>query len=219
MSVGRRQDGPKRPYGRPDATRTGGRFLIVCEGAATEPAYFDEVKARLRMQGIRIEHPESTHPAGLLEAAIGWMEESAADKLPYHQTWLVFDTEGVHDIRKQQVKEIGPKARAAGIEIAHSTPSFEFWLLLHFIHTTEPFASAKEVLRVLKTKWPKYNKALTRASDLMRLVPEAVTRAQLCRNHHASFDSQCNPSTDVDRLIRELNKSAAPYAPKFSLEV
>ncbi len=65
---------PRAPFGR---TSSGRMFLIVTEGAVTEPGYFKALKDKYKLSNVHIHHPTGTDPLSLTEAAIKRQREEA----------------------------------------------------------------------------------------------------------------------------------------------
>lgn len=109
----------KRSIQRPAAVRqaTGHTFLIVVEGKATEPAYLEEVKLRLkrRAAAILVQHGDHTDPVGIVREAMKLRDARAANANtePYDQVWVVFDRETQNHPRRKQVP--------AALELAEGT--------------------------------------------------------------------------------------------------
>jgi hypothetical protein len=126
----------------------------------------------------------------------------------YDQTWVVFDREKQNDPRREQTAEALQIAKAKGVKVALSIPSFEFWLLLHFHFTTSSFDGCDAVKRTLKKFIRNYEKADLPLDNLLDRVSTAMKHAKKCHRHWESAGGDRNPSTNVDELIAELNASA-----------
>ena len=213
---GGRQTANSLRRGRPDILRSGKSFLIVTEGARTEPLYLKALKERLRLSAATVEvvHPEGTDPMTLLKAALERRKERKRQakrdqiSVPYDEIWIVFDLERVGGIRREQAAQARDSASRHGIRICSTDPCFEFWLLLHERYTTRPFAECNEVLDVLRVMWPTYAKGSQLDAVILEKVPTAVSNAAYCRAHHMETGGDGNPSTDLDLLIRALNEAA-----------
>lgn len=204
---------PQRP--RSIRPATGHTFLIVVEGEKTEPSYLIEVRARLKRRAAAcvVEHGAHTDPAGIVREAMKLRDEqserakkSATD--PYDRVWVVFDRESQNHPRREQLPAALKLAQENGIRVALSTPSFEFWLLLHFDFTTASFDGCDAVMKALKKFIKEYEKGDLPLDDLMKSVSKAIKHAARCRKHWETAGGDGNPSTDVDELMRELNDSA-----------
>lgn len=90
------------------------RFLIVCEGEKTEPAYFDG----FRVPSVTIEI------AGLGKAPLTLVEQAIdrRSKGQYDQVWCVFDRDDVPTERFNQALDL---ARRRRIKVAYSNQAFD----------------------------------------------------------------------------------------------
>ncbi|MCE9612205.1 MAG: RloB family protein [Chthoniobacter sp.] len=199
---------------RPKVSRpaTGDTFLIVVEGEATEVAYLNEVKIRLKRKAgaVLVHHGRHTDPVGIVREAIKLRDAQAAkpNSEAYDQVWVVFDREAPNHPRHKQVPAALKLAQASGIEVAVSVPSIEYWLFLHFDLTTKPFADCPAVVRALKKFIKDYEKADLPLDNLLKHVKTAMQHAARCHNHWEKVGGDDNPRTHMDKLMRALNESA-----------
>ncbi len=206
-------------------------ILIATEGIVTEPAYFEALKKKLALSTVEvcIEGAGIGDPQRLAEAALEERTkrrkafkngETGYSQVPdFDEIWIVFDT----DVPEEHGKLNNGLQFAASkkVNCAHSTPCFEYWLLLHLEggRTTSPMAKCKNVVpklaAALKTKYTKHGEEtkvlmppLVEQTELAR----AVANAAWVRNYHRAGNSTfpCNPSTEVDRLIAAIRAAAAP---------
>jgi hypothetical protein len=110
-------------------------------------------------------------------------------------------------------------AAARKVKLAHSTPCFEYWLLLHLRDTTrsdlvDGDAAKSAVKQELGRDYSTNEETVREVMPLfMDLWPEAVRRAKRVRKLHADANTPepANPSTEVDRLVQALSDSAPEY--------
>jgi RloB-like protein len=204
---------PRRPA--PVHPATGHTFLIVVEGAATEPAYFEGVRLKLERKtaAVIVSHGKHTDPVGIVREAIKLRDAKVSQStqsatVPYDQVWVVFDRETQNHPRHKQVPTALQLAKDSGVQVALSIPSFEFWLLLHFDYTTKAFDGCPAVKRALKRFIKDYEKSNLPLSDLLSRVATAIKHAARCHAHWETVQGDRNPSTHVDKLLRALNDSA-----------
>jgi hypothetical protein len=212
--------------------KPGDAFLIVTEGTVTEPIYFDLLRSDLQLAVVRIKvlPGEAPDPRHVIRTA----EREAKDQLrkakkgilgiteppKFDHVWAVVDTDVA--LRQGFWNDVWQLAKGSKVKLAHSTPCFEFWLLLHITFTTRADlvdgdaaksavkqalggeystneGVAKKVLRTLVPKWP-----------------EAVGHAERVRRHHedAATPPPANPSTEVDLLVRAMNDSVPGHLRK-----
>ena len=104
--------------------------LIVCEGE-TEQRYFADIKHRFRANWIVVHKPHCNDPKGIVAAARRRWRELVRKGLDV-EPWVVFDAESREDEGPRGYSEAIALAEKAGIAVANSSPSFEYWILLHY---------------------------------------------------------------------------------------
>lgn len=212
MSRGRAAGASRSRYRRSGAsTAPRHTFLIVTEGAKTEPNYFRALRNALRLSSVRIEisHSTQTDPVGLTQYAIKLRdsrdrEARNSDGVRYDEVWVVFDLEEPAGPRRAQAHQARQLPRAKGIQFAVSDPCFEYFLLLHYESTTMAFSDCADVTKRLTLSWAGYAKGGPLPTDLLARMPNAVGRAKTVREAHTTTGGPNSPSTDVDRLLVQL---------------
>ena len=120
--------------------------------------------------------------------------------------------------------EVKQLAEAKKVSLAHSTPFFEFWLLLHVVgYTTRADlvddAAAKSAVWHELGRDYSTNEAIAReaVTTFIKQWHQAVVHGDNVRAHHqaAATPLPGNPSTEVCRLVRALNDSALPHLRKL----
>jgi hypothetical protein len=138
----------------------------------------------------------------------------------FDQVWAVIDT----DVATRQGfwNDVIQKSRDLKIRLAHSTPCFEYWLLLHLKMTTRSDlvdgTAAKKVFGDELGCAYSSSRNITK-SVLDRIIsnwPTAVRHARQVRQHHQAGNSPlpANPSTEVDLLCCALNDAALEHSMK-----
>jgi hypothetical protein len=156
-------------------------FLIACEGAETEPEYFNELKPIVagRDAIIRVDlvaNPNhKSHPKKVLErllAAAKNKEIKAGDEL-----WLVIDRD---EWSSTDLDEICKESMKLGYFVALSNPCFELWLFLHLANNRQ-FADRHQCQRELGKVFKSYQtngKSGYDAKFLIDKIPKAIERAK-----------------------------------------
>ena len=205
-SLARRK--PKRePYAK---------VLIVCEGAKTEPNYFNGLKDHYELNSANVEitGEGSSSPAGIVEYAKQRYrkEQKAGDS--FDKVYCVFDQDR-HETYKQALQAIADARPKAIFHAITSVPCFEYWLLLHFEYTTKLYYGGKtnspcrQVLDDLKKHIPRYEKGARNLFDELRERLEyAKTNAPRSLDA-ARRTGTDNPSTKVHELVDFLQKIKA----------
>lgn len=197
---------------------SGKAFLIVTEGQKTEPNYLKALRDRLQLAvaDVDIDHPEGTDPVTLTKRAIELRNRRRREakngfKIPYDEVWVVFDLEQAYDERRRLADQAKSLKEAKDIHFASSDPCFEYWLLLHEKYTTAPLVDCAAVIELLKTHLPGYAKGFLPSSEFLEKIPQAVNHAERCRKHHKDTNSDGNPSTNMDMLVRCLNEATRKH--------
>ena len=174
------------------------RFLIVCEGAKTEPNYFMAFRVpkvvEVVIEGL------GENPSKLVQSA-----KSFNDQGEYDQVWCVFDRDSWPE---EDFNNAIHSATSHNFKIAYSNEAFELWYVLHFefLNTGIPRADYCEKLTSLLGK--KYQKnSLTIYDDLFNEQTSAIRNAEkLLQQYEPQNPVKDNPSTKVHLLVQELNK-------------
>ena len=187
------------------------RYLIVCEGTKTEPQYFAELLQDLRIpkDWVRIAPNKGSSPDRVVDHALQLYDADAASGDPYDAVYCVFDRDAhsTFDVAVQRTNDL--KNEGKPLKSITSTPCFEFWLLLHFGYTSQPFhaTSTKSVGDQVETKLKKEqgfkNYAKGQKGVYMQLkdkLQTALQSAKKLRQHCAATNSS-NPATDIDNLV------------------
>lgn len=173
------------------------RFLIVCEGERTEPAYFDG----FRVPSVTIEIAGlGKDPFTLVEQAI-----DRHSKGLYDQVWCVFDRDDVPTNRFNQALDL---ARRRRIKTAYSNQAFELWYLLHFHYCDVAQARGDYcdgLSRELGHTYQKNDSALYQ--ELLPWQDSAICHAEHLLTQYNPVNPAANdPSTTVHKLVQELNR-------------
>jgi len=203
----RRTTRPARHFGRRQPQFSGDLILVVCEGAKTEPQYFEGLREKWRLQSAQVEvHGEDcgSDPLSVVSHAVDLKDARRRAKRdgppPYDQVWCVID----HD-QHPKLPDAIQKAKAHKTELALSVPCFEFWYLLHFAYTTKPYQDFNEIRKELESYLPdrQYRKTESLVDILEPSLPTALQHAERLRKHIEKTASE-RPKTDVDLLVRKL---------------
>lgn len=195
----RRQPGRREPYDR---------VLIVCEGAKTEPNYFDDLRHDLRLASanIIVTGDSDPDPRSVVEFGLGAYHRDD----DYDRLYCVFD----RDTHPKQnfyaaIKRL-KRARGDGVDARWtvSFPCFEYWILLHFENSargyTHPNSPCSQVIDDVKNHLPNYGKGMQGLYDETKPhLDVAIERAERRWGQAKGSDSY-NPSTKVHRLVADL---------------
>jgi hypothetical protein len=199
-------------------------FLIVTEGTVTEPVYFELLLKDIALTTVRVKviPGYASDPRYVIRTAASVALKQTEKNRPideparFDHVWAVIDTDVA--VREGFWHEVVALADANQVNLAHSTPCFEFWLLLHLTASTGSFfancAAVKSAVKNALGQDCSTNEQKARAALplMLKTWPNAVLRAEVWRKHHLSGGTPppFNPSTEMDILLRLLNNSAPP---------
>ncbi|MCC5838822.1 MAG: RloB domain-containing protein [Opitutales bacterium] len=211
----------------------GDAFLIVTEGTVSEPVYFELLRKSLQLSTVTVKviPGRASDPRHVVQTAADEVKalahrvrrkRTAVDELDrFDHVWAVIDTDVA--VRQGFWNDVVQKARDLNVNLAHSTPCFEFWLLLHLQKTTRADLvdgdAAKRIFREVFGRDYSTNRSVTEVAfaELLSLWPIAVRHARQVRQHHVSANTPPppNPSTEADLLTCALNDAAQPHIRKI----
>ena len=180
--------------------------LIVCEGAKTEPNYFNglRIAERLSSANIKVTPADGSDPMSIVQYA----ERFAA---AYDKVFCVFDRDehANYDAAVQRISQssLGQTGQLVAIT---SWPCFELWMLLHFRYSSAAIAvaggrtSGEMTCRELRRHIPEYQKG--RKAIYGELLPRratALTNAARLKQENSRTGTS-NPSTRVHELVNYL---------------
>jgi RloB-like protein len=124
-----------RSYKRGEPHRDATYFVIACEGAAREKAYFERLRpktSRLRFevispQNIEEDNVGNSSPKWVLDRVIKFVEKESINIAEGDRLWFVLDI----DRWRKAIHDIQSECKKNGWNMALSNPCFEVWLWLH----------------------------------------------------------------------------------------
>ena len=209
---GRRTPGLKRRNPRREPKR---RFVLFCEGARTEPAYFRAIKRERGNTLIAVEIVGAAGvPMTIAEKAVEEANRRRGRRDSFEkddQVWAVFDRDQ-HPRFDEAVKQ----CEQHDIGVTRSDPCFELWLILHERDYDRP-CDHRDVQKDFERLHPEYDGGGSKTpdcADMVRRVEEAEKRAEAqLRRREKDRTPFGNPSTTVFRLtraIRDADERAQP---------
>lgn len=187
------------------------KVLIVCEGEKTEPQYFIGLKNHYELNGANVEITGDcgSAPKSIVEYAKQRYREEKDAGDPFNRVYCVFDKD-THPTYAEALGLIASAKPNETFSAVTSVPSFEYWLLLHFVYTTMPYqarlgdSAGDQVLRDLKTYMPDYEKG---AKDVFVTLVGQLENAKANAKRglrHAEAAGMDNPTTKVHELVEYL---------------
>lgn len=181
-------------------------IVIACEGKnKTEETYFKNYNSRKCI--IRFSKGNSTDPVGIVTDLLKFIDTEVGREFG-DKYYAVFDTD-VNKNLQLQIDEAKRLAEKNGVELITSTPTFEFWYLLHFVYTTKVYNSSEEVLEELKTKINGYTKNMNTYQLVKASTINAINNAKRVEKYHNDLgqvldNENCIPYTGAYKVVEEL---------------
>jgi hypothetical protein len=179
------------------------RFLIVCEGTRTEPAYFASFRLNKRVVSVDV-RGLGRRALSVVEAARRLRsEEDYRD--PPDQVWCVFDRD---DVSAGDFNAAVELAAREGIHVAYSNQAFELWYLLHFHYMDAAVGRQDYCGKLNELLGHPYRKNdVNIYRELESRQPSAVVNAQrLLAQYNPANPADDDPSTTVHLLVAQLNR-------------
>lgn len=187
------------------------KILIVCEGRKTEPNYFIGVKNYygLHTANVEISGALGSDPKSIIRFAKQRYREEKDAGDAFDKVFCVFDRDD-HANYEEALADIEAAQPRGTFTLINSVPCFEYWLLLHFVHTDKPYASVPgrsagdQVLSELVRYFPDYKKG---AVDVFESL---IGQLDFAKNNAARSLRQAeasgvdNPITRVHELVSYL---------------
>jgi len=189
------------------------RFLIVCEGAVTEPLYFKAFPLPKDVQVVV--KGEGRNTTSLVHAAVNY-----ADKREYDEVWVVYDQDdfGCERFNAAEAEiRVQDQKRDERWRAAWSNQAFEVWYLLHFqyfdgeLHRHEVQKKVGELLTkeglcvgYRKNHPSLYDLLLSRQQEAIRNA-ERLTMEHKIAPHGETPPGAADPCTTVHCLVEALN--------------
>lgn len=187
------------------------KILIVCEGEKTEPNYFEGAREYYELNTVNVEVRGDcdSDPMSIVSFAKQRYREERDAGDPFDKIYCVFDKDG-HTTYSRAIDALACATPKDTYFTINSVPSFEYWLLLHFVYSTRPYealpgkSSGNQVLTELKTYIPDYQKgSRTIFTDLIEQLERAKSYAKRALQESERNQTD-NPSTRVHELVEVL---------------
>lgn len=193
------------------------RHLIVCEGTATEPGYFNGLKVALgELNGRKVDVcvvGTGMHTVDLLEHA---QELCRTSPNPYDHVWIAYDKDYFpaeeFDCVERYCADVGGQATFHAL---WSNPCFEEWLLLHFGYSTAEDDPAGCLARLDRNWRSFFGRPYGKADEglfvnLRHLLADARANAAKLDAYHERMGnrrpSEKCPGTAVHGLFDEIDE-------------
>jgi RloB-like protein len=177
-------------------------ILIVCEGAKTEPYYFEGFRVNADVKVV------IKGGAGNTLSVVEQAQDLSAED-DYDSVWCVFDRDSFPN---GNFSNAISSAKSRGFKVAYTNEAFELWYLLHFSYQITAHSRhdyAKMLTKRLGKKYVKNDR------DIYEILADkqktAIRNAKtLCLEYTLHNPDQDNPYTTVHLLVEELNSNLVP---------
>lgn len=195
------------------------RFLIVCEGAKTEPNYFKPLKDQLEKTFREIVDLKALDFKNFIEIdGSGKNTESLVDhtlklrreaSIPYGHVWCVFDKDS---FKSSQFNGAIENAEQNDIQVAWSNEAIELWFLLHFeflntgINRGQYIQKLNDYFKAYNIGNGKYEKNQENIYEILKVYGNqsfAIENAKKLLREGKSY-ADMKPATTVFQLIELL---------------
>ena len=182
-------------------------IAIGCEGKnKTETIYFRNYLSRECI--IKFSTGTHTNPVGMANDLIEFIKREDIKAEYGDKIYLLVDTD-INQNKDKQINEAKNICSKYDIQLITSTPTFEFWYILHYIDTTKIYQSSKQVKDELKFKIPNYSENLNIYNVIKDRTDIAIENARKIEKYHLNnnkvVDSEnANPHTSVYKVVEEL---------------
>jgi hypothetical protein len=183
-------------------------FLIVCEGAKTEPNYFKKFSGKSGSVIFEIDcEGKGYNTLKVVEETLKIREK---DTNRYNRVWAVFDKDNFSD---NDFNSAIQKAKANNIGCAWSNEAFELWYLLHFQYRNTPmsredYKKAIEIEVNKQTSGFVYAKNSTEMYDILQKYGNQTQAIKNAKKLSLQYNNQNfakhNPKTQVFELVEQL---------------
>jgi len=182
---------------------------IGCEGKnRTETIYLENFISRECI--IKFSTGIHTDPIGMANDLIDFINVEDIKSEYGDKIFLLIDTD-INENKQRQINEAKEICSRHGIELITSTPSFEYWYILHYEYTSKSYQNSKQVKKEMKLKISNYSESLNIYPMIEKNTDRAIENAKRIEEYNIingkDIDSDtANPHTSVYRVVEELKK-------------
>lgn len=184
------------------------KILIAAEGKnKTEKTYFNNFEDGKKSYNITYARGNNTDPLKLVKMLIKEIDDLKLDLQEDDVAYCIFDTD-INFNKNKIIEEAIQLAKKNNIKIITSTPCIELWFLLHYDYTTANMDN-EEVIKRLKSYYPKYEKNINIYPDIIEKIDLAISRAKKLEkyqidNNRSIGTIEANPNTEVYKIVEYL---------------
>lgn len=189
--------------------RTKSVVAIGCEGKnKTETIYFKNFISRECI--IKFSTGIHTDPIGMANDLVDFIGKEDIKSEYGDKIYLLIDTD-VNENKQDQINEAKEICTKQGIELITSTPSFEYWYILHDEYTSKSYQSSKQIKREMKSKISNYSESLNIYPILKNKTDDAIKHAKRIEKYQIENgkdinSDEANPHTSAYKVVEELKR-------------
>ena len=189
------------------------RVLVVCEGSKTEPNYLRELVDCLKLSSanVEVDGDSGSSPISVVQHAKRRYHEEKDKGDAFDRVFCVFDKD-THVSYAQAISESAIAKPAGVFQAVPSVPCFEYWLLLHFVFSTQPYSATggtsacAYLIGDLQGYMPGYVKGNEGVfKKLMNETGWAIANSKQALGQAAASDTD-NPTTRMHELVEYLQQ-------------
>lgn len=183
--------------------------VICCEGKnKSETTYLRNYSSRNCI--IKFSTGTHTDPVGMAKDLISFMERENIDVNDGDKSYLLIDTD-INQNKQEQVDEAKEICREKNIELITSTPTFEYWYLLHFGYSAKTYSSSKQVKAEIQKYIEGYSEKMDVYPIIKSMTDTAIENAEKVEEYHTTNGKEIdnegsNPHTSIYKVVQELRK-------------
>lgn len=184
-------------------------IAIECEGKnKTETIYLKNFSSRECI--IKFSTGRHTDPVGMANDLIEFIRKEDIKKEYGDKMYLLIDTD-INQNKQEQINEAKDICKQNDIELITSTPTFEYWYILHYGYTSKNYQSSKQVKNEMKLIIPNYSESMNIYPIIENKTDIAIANAKKIEKYHEengqNIDSEdANPHTSAYKVIEEIKK-------------
>lgn len=199
-------DQRKRNYNK---RKTKSIVAIGCEGNnKTETNYFKNFITRDCI--IKFSTGKHTDPIGMANDLVEFVKNNDIKAEYGDKIYLLIDTD-INQNKQDQINDAKKICAENDIQLISSTPTFEYWYILHYEYTSKSYQSSNQVKKELKTFISNYSENMNVYNIINDKTDVAILNAKKVEKYHEEngqiIDSEAsNPHTSVYKVVEELKK-------------
>lgn len=182
---------------------------IGCEGKnKTETIYFKNFSSRECI--VKFSPGTHTDPVGMANDLIDFIKKEDIKTEYGDKIYLLIDTD-VKENKQKQIDETKEICDKYDIELITSTPTFEYWYILHYGYTSKSYRNSKQVKSEMKMKISNYSENMDVYPIIKDKIDIAIVNAKKIEKYQKEngkmIDSEeANPHTSVYRVVEEMKR-------------